>query len=576
MMFSVAASVMAMVLIMAVSSAEAEMALSDYDKSRQEAAKQMVERAIADFALDPHTAMAHLPDNRLYQDGELYILVMDRDSTIIAHSIDQDQVGMSMYDLTDTQGTNLGELFEANRSPYGKWIEYWWPNPATETDESERKLTWTKTYGEYQFMVGMYPGSPAAVDLAGIDDQTIRLIQDMTDTAIGAFAADRDSAMDAIQNAEYDLYHDGELYVFVIDDEGTMVAHGVTPDLVGISQYTMYDVQGTNLGELFEVNKSPYGRWVEYWWPNPATETDEPERKVTWFKMSSGYGFGVGTYPDAEQNTEQSLSMHDKEQQEVAWQMAQNAAEAFHADPATAIAAIQDTENAIYHDGEIYIVVIDSNSTIAAHGVTPSLVGTNLHSLYDIQGTNLGELFEANKSPYGKWVEYWWPNPATETQEAERKIALILERGRYAFIAGIYPDMGDTGDLDSEKRRIAKAMVDRAIEAFTVDSESTMAAVEDTANPLYHDGELYVVILDSNITIAAHGVTPSIVGTDLYTTDDVQGTNLGELFEANMSLYGKWVEYWWPNPATETDEPERKISWAKSSSGHIFVAGFYP
>ena len=575
-MFRVVALAMAAVLIMTVSSAAAETALSDYDKSRQEAAMQMVERAIADFASDPDRAMAHLPDNRLYQDGELYVLVMDGNSTIIAHSIDQDQVGMSMYDLTDTQGTDLGELFEANRSPYGKWIEYWWPNPATETDESEMKLTWTKTYGEYQFMVGMYPGSPAAVDLAGIDDQTIRLIQEMTDTAIEAFATDMDSAMDAIQDPEYDLYHDGELYVVVIDNEGTIVAHGSTPDLAGTSLYTLNDVQGTNLGELFEANKSPYGRWVEYWWPNPATETDEPERKVSWFKMSSGYGFVVGTYPDAERNAEQSLSAHDKERQEVVWQMVQNAADAFHADPATAIAAIQDTENAVYHDGELYVAIQDDQNVLVAHGVTPSLAGTDAYTLNDTRGTNLGELFEANKSPYGRWVEYWWPNPATETQAAERKIALVLEKGGYAFIAGIYPDMGDMGDLDSEKRRIAKAMVESAIEAFTIDSESAMAAVADTANPLYHDGELYVFIIDGNTTMAAHGVTPDLVGTSLYTLYDVQGTNLGELFEANKSPYGRWVEYWWPNPATETDEPERKISWAKSSSGHIFVAGFYP
>ena len=576
MIIRVAASVMATILVMAVSPAVAETTLSDYDKSRQEAAKQMVERAIADFALDPDAAIAHMPDNRLYQDGQLYILVMNGDGIIVAHSTDQDQVGLDIHDYVDAKGNNLGELFDASWSPYGKWIEYWWPNPATETEESERKFTWTKTYGEHQFWVGMYPGSPTAVNLAGIDDQTFRLMQEMTDMAIAAFAADRDSAMDAIQNPGYGLYHDGDLYVVVIDYEGTIVAHGVTPDLVGTSLYTLIDVQGANLGEIFEANRSPYGRWVEYWWPNPATETDESERKVSWFKMSSGYGFVVGTYPDAERTAEQPLSMRDRERQEVAWQMVLNAAEAFHADPATAMAAVQDTENPVYHDGEMYIGIHDSQNVLVSHGITPSLIGTDLYTLNDSRGTNLGELFAANRSPYGKWVEYWWPNPATETEEPERKIALVLERGGYAFGAGIYPDMGDTADSDSEKRRIAKAMVENAIEAFTVDPESAMAAVADTANPLYHDGELYVFVLDGNNTIVAHGVTPDLVGTSLYTLIDVQGANLGEIFEANMSPYGRWIEYWWPNPATETDEPERKITWIKSSSGHTLAAGFYP
>ena len=572
---------MASILAITVSTAGAETTLSDYDKTRQDVAKQMVDKAIAAFALDPDGALAQIQDinNRLYHDGELYVVIMDESSTIVGHGVTPDLVGVNNYEIIDSQGTNLGELLDANRSPYGKWIEYWWTNPATETQESELKLTWVKTHGKYQFGVGTYPGSGPTVDFAGIDGQTIRLVQEMADTAIEAFAADADSAMDAIQNPEYGPYHDGELYVFVIDGNKTMVAHGVTPDLVGTNLHTLYDVQGTNLGELFEANTSPYGRWVEYWWPNPAAETDEPERKVVWLKASSGYGFGVGTYPDAEQNTEWSISMNDKERRGVAWQMVQNAAEAFHADPETAMAAIEDTENRLYHDGGLYVSIINDQGVIVSHGATPSLIGTSLYTLNDTHGNNLGELFDVSRSPYGKWIEYWWTNPATETQDPERKITLVLEKGEYVFAAGTYPEMGDTrdaSDLDSEKQRIAKAMVERAIEAFTADAESAMSAVADTANPLYHDGELYVFVVDGNRTMVAHGVTPDLVGTNLHTLYDVQGTNLGELFEANTSPYGRWVEYWWPNPATETDEPERKVTWIKSSSGHTLAVGFYP
>ena len=44
---------------------------------------------------------------------------------------------------------------------------------------------------------------------------------------------------------------------------------------------------------------TPDGVWVEYWWPNPATESDEPERKLAWNVFHDGYTFSVGVYPDS-------------------------------------------------------------------------------------------------------------------------------------------------------------------------------------------------------------------------------------------------------------------------------------
>ena len=555
--------------------------LGGYDQARQETAQQMLEMAITAFALDREWAIEQIQDvdNPLYRDGELYVFVLDESGVILFHGATPELVGTDTHTLIDTQGTNLGELFAENRSPYGKWVEYWWPNPATESSDSELKLTWTRTYGEYQFGVGVYPGSADAADLSGLDGQTMRIVRQMTDAAIEAFAADRDSAMAAIQDMDNPLYRDGELYVFVLDESGVILFHGATPELVGTDTHTLIDTQGTNLGELFAENRSPYGKWVEYWWPNPATESSESELKLTWIKTHAGYAFGVGAYPGTDPSPGLTLSAYDEERQGVAWQMTRNAAEAFHADRAGAMAAIQDTNNPLYHDGEIYVSVLDEPGTILAHGTTPELVGVSVHDITDVRGTNIGDLFAKNRSPYGKWVEYWWPNPATETQEPEPKLTLLLERGGYAFATGIYPSTDGQTALDGadpEKRRIAKAMVDRAIEAFAADRDSAMAAIQDMDNPLYRDGELYVFVLDESGVILFHGATPELVGTDTHTLIDTQGTNLGELFAENRSPYGKWVEYWWPNPATESSDSELKLTWLRTSSEYLFGVGMYP
>ena len=64
-MVSVMLSATVLVLAISVSSAAAEAALSDYDRTRQEVAKQMVEKATADFTLDPDATMAAIATSSL-------------------------------------------------------------------------------------------------------------------------------------------------------------------------------------------------------------------------------------------------------------------------------------------------------------------------------------------------------------------------------------------------------------------------------------------------------------------------------------------------------------------------------
>ena len=588
-MWAMAVAALAVTLVAASAHAQADdypacmgesAGLGAYDRARQAVAQQMLDRAVEAFALDPATTMSQIQDpaNPLYRDGDMYVFILDKSGVMVAHGATPSLVGTDIHTLIDVQGTNLGELFTDNHSAYGKWLEYWWPNPASATEEPELKATWARTHGEYQFAVGMHPGAPGGVYLDDVDGQTMRIIYNMVDSAIAAFAADRDSGVAAIQDPANPLYRDGELYVFAHSHAGRSVAHGINPEQVGSDSYSFVDKRGVNLGELILDDRSVYGKWHEYWWPNPATETDEEERKVAWVKSYGGHVFGVGAYPDAAVTQRMALSVHDKERQEAAWQMALNAAEAFRADPASAISAIQDPDNILYHDGELYVTVLDDEAVIVAHGTNPALVGADSFALNDTRGTNLGEMFAENRSPYGKWLEYWWPNPATDTSDGELKLAIMVDRGGYTFKVGMYPERGGAcaDDAYPEERRIAKAMVDAAIAAYADDHVAAAKAIADGSNPLYRDGEMYVVVLDMNATIVAHGASPDLVGTSNYDLVDAQGANLGEIFAEDPSAYGKWVEYWWPNPNTETSEPERKLSWAKSSSSYIFVAGFYP
>ena len=67
-------------------------------------------------------------------------------------------------------------------------------------------------------------------------------------------------------------YDKGELYVFLYDMSGTMVAHPTKPDLVGKNNYETPDEEGKLFRkEIVDNAKKGKSGWVEYKSKNPST-----------------------------------------------------------------------------------------------------------------------------------------------------------------------------------------------------------------------------------------------------------------------------------------------------------------
>ena len=75
-----------------------------------------------------------------------------------------------------------------------------------------------------------------------------------------------------------------EMYIFVLDFEGTMLAHGINSKYVGENFTEVKDPDGRFfIKEIIEAaNMEPNG-WVEYKWFNPATK--EWDSKTTYFEV---------------------------------------------------------------------------------------------------------------------------------------------------------------------------------------------------------------------------------------------------------------------------------------------------
>jgi cytochrome c len=87
-------------------------------------------------------------------------------------------------------------------------------------------------------------------------------------------------------------WHDRDLYVYVLDNNGVMLAHGTNPGLIGKTVLSVKDVDGKPMTrDTLAVKDSG---WVNFKWQNPLTKAVEP--KVVYVVRVGDYLVGVGAY----------------------------------------------------------------------------------------------------------------------------------------------------------------------------------------------------------------------------------------------------------------------------------------
>jgi cytochrome c len=89
--------------------------------------------------------------------------------------------------------------------------------------------------------------------------------------------------------------HGGELYVFVYDLEGKVVAHGQGASKVGVNQMNAKDPDGVEyIKERIKLAKGKGKGWHDYQYVNPKTQKREP--KTSYIEVWDNLIFGAGIY----------------------------------------------------------------------------------------------------------------------------------------------------------------------------------------------------------------------------------------------------------------------------------------
>jgi cytochrome c len=200
-----------------------------------------------------------------------------------------------------------------------------------------------------------------------------------------------------------------DLYVYVIDRQGTYVANGAAPDsLIGLKVLDSVDAAGTPLfRQMIAVTDKQDEARIRYVWLNRKSNHVEP--KVAWLHRQGDYVLGVGYYaPRATADDARKL-------------LDAASAEVKKLGTAKAYASFNDPRGSFVRD-DLYVFAINLGSgKFEANGMNPKLTGTDASDLHDVEGHPLvKEMLELAKSKGEGTVDYVWRNPVTNAVEKKR------------------------------------------------------------------------------------------------------------------------------------------------------------
>jgi signal transduction histidine kinase len=89
--------------------------------------------------------------------------------------------------------------------------------------------------------------------------------------------------------------HGGELYVFIYDMDGKVVAHGQGAGKIGVNQMNAKDPDGVEfVKERIKLAKAKGKGWHDYQYVNPTTQKRQP--KTSYIEVWDNLIFGAGIY----------------------------------------------------------------------------------------------------------------------------------------------------------------------------------------------------------------------------------------------------------------------------------------
>jgi len=509
----------------------------DMQKKREEVEK-MVDETIAFIQKKTfNEAMDYISHTRNFKRGELYPFVYNDKGVCLAHGENYSMVWKDLIKEKDSFGEAYVATMLEKAAAGGGWRSYQWRDA---TKNSYVKMT-IKDGQKLMVGCGFYPHSKA--------DSVVSLVK-------GAVAYFNDKIAKGSRSDEilgffnYQLgsFILGDLYLYVVNKDVIMMAHGNTPGEAGQSYYDTKDSKGNFfLRDMVKVMKDlplNEGRWFDYEWKN-APKKVYMERVVDANGVSYFIASGYQATVDREAAVElvkrgyQFMKSHGR---------------------TSIIDAINDQTQRRFKVGPLDLFIYDYKGNVIAYGSNIGMVGKNFIDLKDMSGRFVvREIIQKAQDEGAGWLDFRW---------RKSFFSMYIENidlGSERFIIG-------TGVYPATKESTMVLMVKSAKGYFKANSEEDAfrGFVDNKAN--FIRGDMSIFVLDFDGICYADGDRFDRIWKDLSNEKDDDG----KLYIKAMLNAAKMG----PAKIIYKENSARKVAYIESvkkgDKMYIIGSSFYP
>ena len=270
---------------------------------------------------------------------------------------------------------------------------------------------------------------------------------------------------------------DDQWYVFIIDENQTIITHAPNPDLVG--KHVSQALGPNSYPTGFAASADEDGAWFDYTYANPASGV--VETKHSWVVIHDGITFGSGWYERGPGKSDAPAYTKAFVRQAMNLYVALGLEETV---------AYYNTKESI--DGQWYVFIIDENQTIIAHTPDPDLVGKHVSQALGPNSYPTGSAVAASADEDGAWFDYTYANPASGVVETKHSWVVIHDG--ITFGSGWY----ERGPGKSDAPAYTKAFVRQAMNLYVALGLEETVAYYNARESI--DGQWYVFMSDKNQT----------------------------------------------------------------------------
>lgn len=339
----------------------------------------------------------------------------------------------------------------------------------------------------------------------------------------------------------------GDLYLWMYDVQGNMLANGGHYALVGQNVWDWKDEDGEYMNRRMITEASEKGEvWINYKERN--TDKRAYIERVIDPLTKKVYVIGGGYYVD--QGTDQLLAFVAK---------AINHLKAEGADK-----AFQDFSRRTgdFYHANLSVFVYDLEGTVLADGENPEFIGQNMKKLKDIDGKPVVKLIleEAQKNGQG-YVSF--------VDKGSYKIVYVklvdVPDGKFIIGGGYWP---------LSKPYDVRFFVEKASSYLAQNSVHDACALFASNSPDYLRGDLCIAVHTNEGICLADGLDKTRIWNNDTLTKDARGYNLTEKMIALANRGGGWMDYK-ANNGIRRMYVEQVVKDGDDTPFYVVSAGYY-